>query len=322
MFAPTAPVDEPVVTPQDVEAAVDRIAPYIRRTPTLRTRTGELGVDHDLTLKLECLQHTGSFKPRGAFNKVLSSEVGPAGLIAASGGNHGVAVAFVASVLGHDAEIFVPSISPAIKQRRIAGYGATVRIAGAVYSEAQRACDERSTETGALLVHPYDAVETVAGQATCGRELQEQAPELDTILVAVGGGGLAAGIAAAYRDTARIVTVEPATSRCFAAALDAGSPVAVDVAGIAADSLGANVVGGVPWNLLSRFVDDAITVTDDAIATARQRAWDELQVVLEPGGAAALAAVTSGAYRPRPGETVGVILCGANTDPGNLVPNS
>lgn len=306
------------VTDDDVDAAYERIRSHVRCTPTLVTRAGELGVDHDLVLKLELLQHTGSFKPRGAFNTVLASDVPAAGVTAASGGNHGAAVAHVAERLGHRAEIFVPAISSPVKQRRIAGYGATVRVGGAVYSEAQAACDARAAETGALVIHPYDAVTTVAGQATCGRELAEQAPELDTVLVAVGGGGLAAGFAAAYRDSIRLVTVEPDTSRCLHAALEAGRPVRVEVAGVAADSLGATVIGEIPWALLSRHVDHSVLVDDDDILDARRRAWHEMRLVLEPGGAAALAALTSGAYVPAPGERVGVVLCGANADPGDL----
>lgn len=308
-----------MVTDHDIELAQQRITRHVRRTPTMATKPGELGIDHDLTLKLECLQHTGSFKPRGAFNLALASEIPASGLIAASGGNHGVAVAYVARQLGYPAEIFVPAISPKIKVEKIAALDAALHIGGAVYAEAQAACDTRQAATGALTLHPYDAIETVAGQATCGRELQSQHPEIDTVVVAVGGGGLAAGFAAAYRDSAKLVTVEPDTSRCLGAALDAGEPVKVTVAGVAADSLGASQVGEVPWSLLSKHTDTSVTVSDDAITAARKAAFAELQVVLEPGGAAALAALMTGAYTPEPGERVAVILCGANADPGDLV---
>jgi len=312
-------INQTMVTDHDIELAQHRITGHVRRTPTMSTAAGELGVGHDLTLKLECLQHTGSFKPRGAFNLALASEIPRSGLIAASGGNHGVAVAYVARQLGHHAEIFVPAISPKIKVDRVAALGAELHIGGTVYAEAQAACDIRQSETGALTLHPYDAVETVAGQATCGRELQAQHPEIDTVVVAVGGGGLAAGFAAAYRDSVKLVTVEPETSRCLGAAFDAGEPVDVTVSGVAADSLGASRIGQVPWSLLSIHTDVSVSVSDDAITAARKAAFAELQIVLEPGGAAALAALMSGTYTPEPGERVAVILCGANADPGDLV---
>ena len=205
------------------------------------------------------------------------------------------------------------------KQDRIAAYGAIVHVGGKIYGEAHAACDKRAEESGALLVHLYDSPATIAGQATVGRELQTQAPELDTVIVAVGGGGLSAGIAAAYNGTVRIVTVEPETSRCLQAALDAGEPVDVSVSGVAADSLGSSRVGAAPWQILSQLVDAAVTVADSAIVDARQRLWDELRVVAEPGGAAALAALTSGAYAPQTEERVAVIICGSNTDPSDLI---
>ena len=234
-----------LVTPADVEAAAARIGTYVRTTPVVEVAAGELGLPAPVTLKLELLQHTGSFKPRGAFHRVLRADVPPAGLVAASGGNHGAAVAHVAARLGHRAEVFVPSTSPAMKRDRIAALGADVRVVDGYYDDAQAAANERAGETGALLVHPYDHVDVVAGQGTMGRELERQAGPLDTVVVATGGGGFIGGQAAWFAGRVRVVSVEPATSRCLHAALEAGRPVPVEVRGLAADSLGAAQLGDV-----------------------------------------------------------------------------
>jgi len=309
-----------VIALDDIEAAADRIDGHVRVTPVLQPGAGAFGLDPglDLVLKLELLQHTGSFKPRGAFNRILANDVPAAGVIAASGGNHAAAVAHAATELGIPAEIHVPEAAPAIKLERLARYPVDVRRTGALYDDAQAACDLRAAETGALVCHPYDLPEVLAGQGTVGRELDAQAPEVDTVLVAVGGGGLIGGVASWFRGRTKVVAVEPESSRCLGAALDAGEPVAVTVSGLASDSLGARRVGDWPFAAARRWVDHAVTVTDAAIADAQRALWRELRLVVEPGGAAALAALLSGAYRPEPDEQVAVLVCGANTDPATV----
>ena len=302
-----------MITREEVEAAAARIEGYIRRTPVMRLETGALGLGADLTLKLELFQHTGSFKPRGAFNRLLLAEIPEAGVITASGGNHGQALAHVARVLGVRAEIFVPASSPPLKAERIRAQGAEVTVTGEYYDDAMEACLQRSTATGALLVHPYDHPHTVAGAATVGMELMDQAPDLDTILVAAGGGGLAAGVAVWYRGDHRVVVVEPERCPSWASARAAGTPVEVAVGGIAADSLGARRIGEVPFEVGDPFVADSVLVSDEAILEARWLLWDGLRILAEPGGAASLAALVSGAYVPGDDERVGVIVCGGNT---------
>lgn len=303
----------PVIEREDIEAAAGRVGEHLRRTPVLEMAPGAFGIEASIFLKLELLQHTGSFKPRGALNRMLSAELPEAGVITASGGNHGQAVAWAAARLGTAAEIFMPQTSPALKAERMRRFGATVRVAGEYYDDALAAMRERATETGALEVHAYDQPEVVAGQGTLARELAEQAPEIDTVLVAVGGGGLIAGSCAWYRDGVRIVSVEPRRCPTLAAALEAGEPVEVEIGGVAADSLGARRIGAIAMQLARQFVDRAVLVEDEDILEARRRLWDEARVVAEPGGAATLAALLCGAYRPRPGERVGVLVCGGNT---------
>jgi threonine dehydratase len=309
-----------VIAVADIEAAAERIAGHVRVTPVLRPGVGAFGLDLDLdpVLKLELLQHTGSFKPRGAFNRILANDVPEVGVIAASGGNHAAAVAHAATELGLPAEIHVPDAAPAIKLERLARYPVDVRRTGALYDDAQAACDLRAEKTGALVCHPYDLPEVLAGQGTVGRELEAQAPGVDTVLVAVGGGGLIGGVASWYRGRTKVVAVEPETSRSLGAALDAGHPVEVTVSGLASDSLGTRQVGGWPFAAARRWVDRAVTVPDAAIADAQRALWRELTLVVEPGGAAALAALLSGAYRPEPDEQVAVLVCGANTDPAGV----
>jgi threonine dehydratase len=277
------------------------------------------GVPAAVTLKLELLQHTGSFKPRGAFNRILSSQVPTAGVIAASGGNHGLATAFAARSLGHRAEIFVPEISSPVKVARLRGYGAAVNVGGASYAEAFTASEARVKETGALVVHAYDQPEVLAGQGTVGREFERQAPGLDTILVAVGGGGLIGGVAAWYQGRARIVGVEPEAAPSLARALEAGAPVDVAVGGVAADSLGAKRVGSLMFAVAQKHVECVVLVADDAIRAAQRALWETLRIAAEPGGATALAALLSGTYKPKSGERVGVLVCGGNVDPAQLV---
>ena len=320
---PTPPQDttmtEPPVPRPMIEAAAQRIAGHARITPVMRPGTGAFGSEADISLKLECLQHAGSFKTRGAFNNLLSLEVPAAGVAAASGGNHGAAVAYAARARGVKATIFVPEISPAAKIEAIRRFGAEVVIGGAFYDDAQAACDRFVAETGALKIHPFAAKETIAGQGTVGREWQEQEPDLDTVLIAVGGGGLISGIAAWFAGTkVKVVGVEPAGSRALQAALEAGGPVQVDVASVAADSLGARNVGPLVHAICKDTVDHVVLVPDEAITQAQATLWRDFRLAVEPGGAAALGALLCGAYRPAPGERLGVLVCGANVDLGKL----
>jgi threonine dehydratase len=302
----------------DIEAASRRIAGFVRTTPIIHLETGAWGLDAHLVLKLEQLQHTGSFKPRGAFNRILSQRVPAAGVIAASGGNHGVAVAYVARQLGHRAEIFVPESCPPVKVERLRNYGAHVTMVGAAYADALLASEARAAQTGALVVHAYDQPEVVAGQGTLGYEFAQQAPDLDTILVAVGGGGLIGGLAAWFKGHVRIIGVEPQAASSMAAALKAGQPIDVEVGGVAVDSLGARRVGTEAFSLAKRYVERVIIVQDEDIRAAQRALWNDLRIIAEPGGATATAALISGAYQPAPGEQVGVVICGGNADPGQF----
>ncbi len=299
------------VSRADVLAARDRIRGRVRRTP-------ELEVSPTLTLKLELLQHTGSFKPRGAFNRVLSARdaggLGDQGVVVASGGNAGLAVAHVARELGVPARVFVPETAPAPKVRRLRELGADVVQTGSEYAEAYAAATAAAAEGGALLVHAYDQPEVVAGQGTLGLELSEA----DTVLVAVGGGGLVAGVATALEDRARVVGVEPELCPTMHRALDEGRPVDVAVSGSAADSLGARRLGDLAFAAASTYGVSSVLVDEEAIAAARQELWRTYRLAVEHGAAAAYAALTSGAYKPEDGERVLVIVCGANTDPSDL----
>ena len=290
----------------------------MRVTPCIRLEPRAFGSPAQLTLKLELLQHTGSFKPRGAFNRILCSAVPDAGVIAASGGNHGAAVAYAARQLGYVAEIFVPEPTPDVKVERLRRYGARVMLTGANYAEAYSASRERASETGALEVHAYDQEEVLAGQGTLARELEEQAGALDTVLVAVGGGGLIGGVAAWFAGRVRVVGVEPERCPTLHAAREAGEPVDIEVSGVAADSLGARRIGTLAFGLAQRFVHDVVLVTDEEIRQTQRALWDNLRVLAEPGGAAALAGLRSGKYQPQPGERVGIIVCGGNTDPARF----
>jgi threonine dehydratase len=301
-----------VIDRNDVVAAAGRIEGLVRRTPVIEAEL--LGVP--LLLKLELLQHTGSFKPRGATNRIRSAAVPAAGVIAASGGNAGLGVAHAARAVGAPAEIFVPESTPPVKIARLHDLGATVQVTGAYYGDAAAACSVRAVETGALLVHAYDQPEVAAGNGTVGLELEAYEP--DTVLVAVGGGGLAGGIAAALEGGAKVVAVEPGESQALHAALAAGHPVGVSVGGVAADSLGAPQVGDICFSVAVRTGMDSVLVPDEAITAAQRLLWDELRIVAEPGGATALAALVCGAYKPEPGERVAVVVCGGNTDPATV----
>lgn len=299
-----------------VEAAAARIAGRVRVTPVLRPGSGAFGLgDLAPALKLESLQHAGSFKPRGALNRVLAAGRLPAaGLIAASGGNHGAAVAWVARALGVRAEIFVPAIASPAKIARLRDFGATVRVGGADYSEALAACEARRAESGALAIHAYDDTDVVAGAGTLAREFEQQVGALDSVLVAVGGGGLLGGLLAWWGERVRLVAVESAGCPTLHTALAAGRPVDVAVSGLVADSLGARCIGAICWQLVRQYPVSSLLVDDDAIRAAQRAFWRETRLVAEPGGATALAALLTGAYRPAPGERVGVIVCGGNAD--------
>ena len=302
----------------DVERAAARIAGHVRRTPVLEIADAALGAP--LVLKLELLQATGSFKVRGAFNRLLDAPRHPAGVVAASGGNHGLGVAHAARTLGLRAEIFVPTSSPPVKVERLRALGADVTVTGAFYADALAASATRAASTGALVVHAYDQPEVAAGQGTLALELEQQAPALDTVLVAVGGGGLVAGIAAALEGRCRVVAVEPEHCPTLHDALAAQRPVEVTVGGVAADSLGARRIGDVCFAVARRTGMRSLLVGDDAIARARRLLWEELRVTAEHGGATALAALLCGAYTPVAGERVAVVVSGGNTDPATLAP--
>jgi len=306
------------VTRDDISVAYRRIASNIRHTPLMALGQNSFGLGCEVTLKLEFLQHAGSFKSRGAFNTLLSHELTQAGVTAASGGNHGAAVAFAARELGVSAKIFVPEISSPIKIATIRSFGAEAVVGGARYDNAQAACNLYAEESGALLVHPFNAPATLAGQGTIGLEWEQDAPLPDTVLIACGGGGLIGGIAAWWQGKVKVVGVEPEGSRCLHAALEAGAPVPVEVNSVAGDSLGAKRVGQMSFDIAKHAVDHVALVTDDAIRAAQKQLWRDFRIMSEPGGAAALAALLSGAYRPAKGERVGVLLCGANVDPATV----
>lgn len=303
----------------EISAASGRVSSHTRRTPVLEVAAGTFGIDGPLSLKLELLQVTGSFKPRGAFNRMLTADVGEAGVVAASGGNFGLAVGHAARVLGKRAEIFVPASSPAAKIARVHATGADVYVIKGMYDDASAAAAARRDETGAVWMHPYDQPEVIAGQGTIGLELSEQAPSAETVLVSVGGGGLIAGIASWFAGEVRVVAVEPDTSRCLGAAMEAGEPVEVPVSGIAIDSLGARRVGDIAFRAARSHVDRCLTVSDYDIQQAQRAIWSELHLLAEPGGAAALAALMNGAYRPRPNERVVVVVCGSNGDAAPVI---
>jgi threonine dehydratase len=316
MHAIQAPDRPPVATADraTVTAAEATIRPHIRRTPVIEVVMEDFGISGGpIVFKLEFLQASGTFKARGAFANILMRQGAEAGVVAASGGNHGAAVALAAQRLGFGAHIFVPSISSPAKIKRIRSYGADVVVAGDRYPEALAASEAWLAANGGLAIHAYDQVETLAGQGTVALEFREQAPDVDTMLVAVGGGGLIGGMAAYLQGDVRLVAVEPEACPALNHALAAGEPVDAPVGGIAADSLGARRVGSLMFPLAQRYVAQSVLVTDDAIVAARQVLWERLRIVAEPGGAAALAALTSNRYVPRPGERVGVLLCGANT---------
>jgi threonine dehydratase len=291
-----------------------RIRRYVRRTPVVTVDRADFGLAAGpLTLKLEQLQHSGSFKVRGAFANLLLRDIPPAGVVAASGGNHGAAVAYAAGVLGVPARIFVPEVSSPAKVSRIRSYGADLVVEGATYSDAFAVSQAWAAASGALPIHAYDQAETALGAGTTALELMEQAPQAGTILAAVGGGGLLAGTAAAGAGRLRIIGAEPEDAPTMTLALAAGSPVDAPTGSVAIDSLAPRQVGELTYAMASRRVQAVVLVSDESILAAQQLLWERLRVVAEPGGAAALAAVLSGRYSPAHGEHVAVIVSGANT---------
>ena len=307
------------VDPEGIARTYQKIRPYIRRTPVVEVDGADFGLDGvSLVLKLELLQHAGSFKTRGAFTNLLMREIPAAGVVAASGGNHGAAVAFAAMKLRKPARIFVPLVSSPAKIERIRGYGAELVVTGDRYDDALAASREWAAESGALPIHAYEQTETLLGQGTVGLELEEQDPKVETLLVAVGGGGLIGGIAAWYAGRTRIIGVEPEAAPTLTKAFAAGRPVDAEAGGIAADSLAPKRVGEMMFRIAQAYVNGVLLVPDDAIQTAQRVLWNVLRVVAEPGGAAALAALLSGRYRPQKGERVGVLVCGANTTAVNF----
>jgi threonine dehydratase len=303
-----------MISRTEIQEAGRRIAMHVRRTPVITMEEKAFGIDAKILFKLECLQHTGSFKPRGAFNCILNSEIEEVGVIAASGGNHGAAVAYAAHKLGHSAEIFVPVITPKNKVERLRQYGASITVIGSNYAEALAASRERAAQTGAVTIHAYDDARVLAGQGTLGMEFEEQARGLDAVLIAVGGGGLIGGAAAWYQDRVRVIGVEPERAATLHKSLAAGQVVEVETGGIAADSLGARRVGDLMFPIAQKFVAQSLLVSDEHIAQAQRMLWQQLRLVVEPGGATAFAALLSGAYKPDPGERVGVVLCGSNAE--------
>ncbi|MEM7423954.1 MAG: serine/threonine dehydratase [Pseudomonadota bacterium] len=307
-----------MIGPDDVAQAADRIRSHIRRTPVLRVAVGDLGLPFAVDLKLESLQHTGSFKPRGAFNSILSANVPPAGVVAASGGNHGAAVAFAAAKLGVPARIFVPEMAGKTKIGVIRNAGVEPDVVAGAYADAFDASEIYQRHTGALSIHAYDAPGTLAGQGTLGIEIEDQIDGLDILLIAVGGGGLIGGIVTWMANRVRIVGVEPRTAQALTAALANGPDTDVEVSGAAANSLGASRIGRLPYEICVKHEIETVLVDDDAIRDAQRRLWSATRVLTEPGGAAALAALTSGAFKAPAGARVGVLICGGNSDPDPL----
>ena len=297
-----------------IRAAAARIAPHVRRTPVIEVDGADFGAPGArFVFKLEFLQHAGSFKTRGAFNSLLTRKLPAAGVVAASGGNHGAAVAYAAMKLGVPATIFVPEVASPAKIAQIRGYGATLEVGGARYADALAASERYVAESGAEPIHAFDQVPTLEGQGTVALEFEEQAPGLAAVLVAVGGGGLIGGMLSWYAGRVPLVGVEPEEAPTLTRALEAGAPVDAPAGGIAADSLAPRRVGTLMFPMAQRYLERTVLVTDEAIREAQRALWKTLRVVAEPGGAAALASVLSGRYPVRAGQSIGVLLCGANT---------
>lgn len=302
------------ISPEQISAIEHLIRSYIRRTPVIEIDAADFGLDPlPLSFKLEHLQHSGSFKVRGAFTSLLTKDIPSAGVVAASGGNHGAAVAYAAKKLSIPAKIFVPTVSSPAKLARMRDYGADLVVTGERYADALAASEAWLSQTGALPIHAYDQVETLLGQGTVGLEYEQQVDRLDTLLVAVGGGGLIGGIAAWYAGRVNIIGVEPETAPTLYRALAAGRPVDAEAGGVAADSLAPRRVGELMFPIAKKYIERVILVTDEEIIQAQQALWRVLRIVSEPGGAAAFAALASRRYIPAPDERVGVLVCGGNT---------
>lgn len=307
-------IQETAIRESAIRETYSRIRPYIRRTPVVEADGADFGLPSTaLVFKLELLQHAGSFKTRGAFANLLMRQVPESGVVAASGGNHGAAVAYAAMKLAKPARIFVPSVASLAKMNRIREYGADLVVHGERYAESLAASEEWAAQSGALKVHAYEQVETLLGQGSVGLEFEEQASDCDTLLVAVGGGGLIGGIAGWFAGRKRIVGVEPEAAPTLTLALQAGRPVDAPAGGIAADSLAPKRVGELMFPLALNWVERVVLVSDEEIQKAQAALWNVMRVVAEPGGAAAFAALLSGRYMPQAGERVGVLVCGANT---------
>lgn len=310
-----------MITRADIDKAAQRTAGLVRRTPVLQADAGTAA--GPVWFKCEFMQHTGTFKARGALNRILASKErgelqADVGVVVASGGNAGLANAYAAAQLGVPATVFVPEAAPAVKVGKLRAIGATVVQGGSEYAAAYQAAIAHAEKTGAIYCHAYDQPEIAAGAGTVGSELLEQVPDVDTVLVAVGGGGLMAGVAAAVEGFGKVVAVEPETAPTLHAALAAGEPVDVPVSGVAADSLGARSVGDIGFSVAVRCGVGSVLVSDEQIIAARSALWNDYRIVVEHGAAAAYAALASGAYVPGKDERVAVILCGANTDPATL----
>jgi threonine dehydratase len=309
-----APDVTDAVNPEKIAVCERIIRPYIRRTPVLAIDGADVGLRlGKLWLKLELMQHSGSFKARGAFTNLLTRKVPAAGVVAASGGNHGAAVAYAAMMLKIPAKIFIPSVASPAKVQRIRDYGADLVIEGDRYADALAASEAWIERTGAMPVHAFDQDETMLGQGTIGVELDEQAPDIDTLLVSVGGGGLIGGLAAWYASRIKVVGVEPEAAPTLTKALQAGRPVDAEAGGVAADSLAPKRVGERVFPVAQRHVHQTVLVSDDAIRQAQKVLWQAARIVVEPGGVAAFSALLSGAYQPDSGERVAVVLSGGNT---------
>jgi threonine dehydratase len=309
-------MNEPTdVSRERIQATESVIRPHIRRTPILEVEGAEFGLEGiTIVFKLELFQHSGSFKVRGAFSNLLTRTVPPVGVVAASGGNHGAAVAFAAMKLGKPATIFVPSVCSPAKLDRIRRCGAELVIAGDRYADSLEASEAWTTQSGALRIHAFEGTETLVGPGTLGMELEEQDPKLDSLLIAVGGGGLIGGIAAWYQNRIKIIAVEPTEAPTLHLALKAGRPVDSPAGGVAADSLAPRQVGRQMFPIAQKFVQSSLLLSDDEIVDAQRRLWETMRIASEPGGAASFAALLSGKYKPSPGERVGVIVCGGNTE--------
>jgi threonine dehydratase len=309
----------------DIESAATRIderaTHFLRQTPLWKLPAAAFGVKApgaEVWLKLEHMQVSGSFKARGMMNRLLANDIPASGVVVASGGNAGIATAAAAQALGVPCQVFLPGVSPEAKRARLRALGAEVVVVGQLYPDALAACLTRQKESGALLTHAYDQPEVVAGAGTLGREIEAQGGLPDSVLVSVGGGGLIGGLAGWFEKRARVVALEPEKAPTLYRAREAGEPVDVDVSGIAADSLGARRIGNIAWEITQRQVEHALLLSDEAIRAAQSWLWKELKLAVEPAAALPLAALQTGAYAPREGEKVCLIVCGANVDPASL----